>query len=122
MITYRRAFDIEERLKNIVTETGLFHVDLDRIRCVRSYGSSTRNTAARIHGISKAFLTGFGMKPSYVIEFIAEVFDKLPPQAQDEVIIHELLHIPKSFSGGLVPHGRINFDKETKILRKMLRK
>ncbi|MEM0440483.1 MAG: putative metallopeptidase [Candidatus Caldarchaeum sp.] len=122
MITYRRAFDIEERLKQIVAETGLFHVDLDRIRCVRSYGSSTRTTAARIHGISKAFLTGFSMKPAYVIEFIAEIFDKLPSHEQDEVIIHELLHIPKSFGGGLVPHGRINFDKETKVLKRMLRK
>ncbi|MCS7133761.1 MAG: putative metallopeptidase [Candidatus Caldarchaeum sp.] len=121
MISYRRAVDIEERLKKIVEKTGMSYVDVERIRCVRSYGSSSRNTAARIHSVSKAFLTGFGMKPCYVIEFVAEIFDKLPPSSQDEVIIHELLHIPKSFSGGLLPHGRINFRKDTKTLKKMLR-
>lgn len=98
------------------------YVDAERIRCVRSYGSASRNTAARIHSVSKAFLTGFGMKPCYVIEFIAEKFDKLPPQAQDEIIIHELLHIPKSFSGGLLPHGRLDFHKDTKTLKKIIRR
>ncbi|MCS6783609.1 MAG: putative metallopeptidase [Candidatus Caldarchaeum sp.] len=121
MISYRRAVDIEERVKAIVAKTGLGYLDVERIRCVRSYGSASSNTAARIHSVSKAFLTGFGMKPAYVIEFIAEIFDKLPAESQDEIIIHELLHIPKSFTGGLLPHGRVDFRRETKTLKKMLK-
>lgn len=108
-------------MRRLVERAGLHHVDVERVRCVRSYGSVSRSTAARIHSVSKAFLTGFGMRPCYVIEFIAEVFDRLPPEAQDEVIIHELLHIPKSFSGGLVPHGRFDFDKETRSVSKIVK-
>ncbi|MDJ0272224.1 MAG: putative metallopeptidase [Candidatus Caldarchaeum sp.] len=121
MISYRRAPDLEERVRSLVERAGLHHVDVERVRCVRSYGSVSRATAARIHSVSKAFLTGFGMKPCYVIEFIAEVFDKLPKEAQDEVIIHELLHIPKSFSGGLLPHGKFDFDRETRSISKIVK-
>ena len=120
MISYRRASDLEERVRLIVEAAEMRHIDVSRVRCVRSYGSASRGLAARIHSASKAFFTGMGLKPAYVIEFVAEVFDNLPPRQQDEVILHELLHIPKSFGGGLVPHGRINFRKEAKTLRKFI--
>ncbi|MEM4294841.1 MAG: putative metallopeptidase [Candidatus Caldarchaeum sp.] len=121
MITYRRSEDLEERVRRIVEKAGLHHVDLSRVRCVRSYGSASRGVAARIHSVSKAFLTAYDMKPSYVIEFVSEVFEKLSTEQQDEVIIHELLHIPKSFSGGLLPHGRLDFKKEVKTINKIVK-
>ncbi|MEM2095287.1 MAG: putative metallopeptidase [Candidatus Caldarchaeum sp.] len=121
MITYRRALDLDERVRSLVEKAGLHYVDHSRVKCVRSYGSSSRTIAARIHSVSKAFLTAYGMKPSYVIEFLSEVFDKLTPEQQDEVIIHELLHIPKSFSGGLIPHGRIDFRRETRAVKNIVR-
>jgi predicted metallopeptidase len=120
MISYRKAPDLEERVKRVVEAAGLRHIDVSRVMCVRSYGSASRGLAARIHSASKAFFTGMGLKPAYVIEFVAEVFDKLPPKQQEEVILHELLHIPKSFSGGLVPHGKIDFRRETKTLSKFI--
>jgi len=121
-IRYVQAPDLDERVKRIVELLDLSHIDPDRVKCVRSYGTNAPKTIARIHGISKAFLTGVGMKPHYVIEFIAEKFDKLPDDEKDEIIIHELLHIPKTFSGSLLDHGRIDFDGEVKVLHKILKR
>ncbi|MEM1945695.1 MAG: putative metallopeptidase [Candidatus Caldarchaeum sp.] len=121
MITYRRAPDLEERVRMLVERAGLHYVDVDRVRCVRSYGSASKGVSARIHSVSKAFLTGFGMKPAYVIEFITETFEKLSKEQQDKVIIHELLHIPKSFGGGLLPHGRLDFRKDVETINKIVK-
>lgn len=121
-IRYVPAPDLDERVKNIVNILGLYHIDAERVKCVRSYGSNAPKTIARIHGISKAFLTGVGMKPHYVIEFLSENFDNLSEEEQDEVIIHELLHIPKTFSGSLLDHGRVDFDGEVKTLQKILKR
>jgi len=120
MILYRPAPDLEEKVREIIKLAGLYYIDGNRVKCVRSYGAKGR-IYARIHSASKAFFTGLGIKPTYVIEFVAENFDKLPENEKEEIIIHELLHIPKSFKGGLIPHSKINFNKEVKILRKIIR-
>ena len=44
------------------------------------------------------------MEPHYCIEFLTEEFDKMNEDDQLRIIIHELMHIPKTFSGALVPH------------------
>ncbi len=46
------------------------------------------------------------IKPQYIIEVIAERFDRLDPGEQEKTLIHELTHIPKTFSGALVAHRR----------------
>ena len=120
-IRYVQAPDLDEKVRKIVRLLGLSYIDPMRIKCVRSYGTNAPKTIARIHGVSKAFLTGVGIKPHYVIEFIAEKFDKLSEDDKDEIIIHELLHIPKTFSGSLLDHGRMNFDNEVKVLHKILK-
>lgn len=43
---------------------------------------------------------------AYIIETISEKFDRLPDFEKDKVLLHELTHIPRNFSGALMPHVR----------------
>jgi predicted metallopeptidase len=47
-----------------------------------------------------------GMPAYYAIEFL-ERFDKMSMHEQDKVIIHELMHIPKTFGGGFRQHDYV---------------
>ena len=81
------------------------HVKTDRVYCVASMGHRGASLA-RIHGMSPAW-AAVGMGPAYLIEIIVENYTLLPPWERVRVIIHELLHIPRTFSGCLRPHGRL---------------
>jgi predicted metallopeptidase len=90
----------------IIVDQGYFpHIDTNKVKCLSSWGSKT-NAIARIHGLSSAWIAA-GLKPGYVIEVIGERFYNLSFEEQVKTIIHELLHIPYTFSGGLRPHGRL---------------
>ncbi len=97
------ALDIQGKTEEIIEALELDHVDQFRIICMRSHGS-TANAYARIWNLPRIWQKALGVKTYYIIEVISEKFDGLPEAEQERVIIHELLHIPKTFSGALVPH------------------
>lgn len=99
---WRPAGDLSNRLRRIVRALNLDYVDARRIRCVRVVGSRA-NALARIWGLPPVFQDALRLQPHYVIEFMVPAFDRLPREEQDRVIIHELLHIPGTFSGGIRP-------------------
>jgi len=100
---YEDAPDLKDRMIDIVNTLSLQHVDVNRVGCMRSFGSSTRRTLARCHALGKVMQKAMGTKAFYAIEFL-ERFDRLNKDEQDKVIIHELMHIPKTFGGGFRQH------------------
>jgi predicted metallopeptidase len=100
---YEMAPDLKERITEIVKTLGMEHVKLDRVECLRGFGSSSRRTIARCHTIGKVMQKAMGVKGFYAIEFL-ERFEKLSREEQDKTIIHELMHIPKTFGGGFRQH------------------
>ncbi len=107
-IRYEIADDIQERFADIVRTLNLDHIDLDKVVCVRSYGSSTRRVVARCHGMSKVLQIAMRIKAFYVLEFLSERFDKLDDKEQEKTIIHELMHIPRNFGGGFRHHDHVS--------------
>ncbi len=100
---YIYASDLQKRMEEIVKTLGFTHIDLARVKCFRSSGSSTKRTIARCHTIGKLMQKTMNIPAHYAIEFL-ERFDRMPEKEQDKVIIHELLHIPKTFGGGFRQH------------------
>lgn len=122
MARYLRDRELEAKVRRIGVGAGLLHLDYSRIRCVRSYDARSRRVVARVHSASRALWTGLGVRPYYVIEFVSENFDHLPEGEKVEVILHELLHIPRTMGGGLLSHGRLDFKGEVSRLAAGLRK
>jgi len=100
---YEFAEDLQKHAEEI--SAVLFpHVNISRIRCFRSYGTSTRGTIARCHALGKIMQKAIGIDAFYVLEFLVERFEKLSEEDKVKVVIHELMHIPKTFGGGFKHH------------------
>jgi predicted metallopeptidase len=104
MIEYHLANDINFRVKEILWKLKMTHIDQTRLICVRSKGSGSRRVIARCHGLSRIMQIALNEKPHYVIEVLSERFDRLSKEDQTKVLIHEILHIPRSFGGGFRAH------------------
>ncbi|MBL7170216.1 MAG: metallopeptidase [Candidatus Aenigmarchaeota archaeon] len=103
MMKFDRAHDIQVKVNRILFVLDLPHIDRKRVVCMRSWGSKS-NAIARIWSMPRIWQGALGIKSHYVIEVISEKFDKLKEEEQERTLIHELMHIPKTFSGALVPH------------------
>jgi len=97
------ASDITSGVRLIVKKLNLDYIDCRRIICFRSSGSSSR-ARARIWSFPRIWQQALSLPSYYIIEVLSQHFDKLSPDDKQRVLIHELLHIPKNFSGSLVPH------------------
>jgi predicted metallopeptidase len=103
------APDVAKRIKEIVAKLSMEHVDSSRLVCMRSRGSSSR-AIARIWSLPKIWQKALSVEAHYIIEVVSERFDKLSLADQDRTLIHELLHIPKTFSGAVLSHKTVHFD------------
>ncbi len=97
------ASDIQKKLHHLVLHVPFTHVDPKRIIVFRSNGSTSR-ARARIWSFPRVWQLALKLPPHYVIEVLSEHFDHLSDDDQTRVLIHELMHIPRTFSGALVPH------------------
>lgn len=105
---WQEAPDIHNQLKKLVLKLKLSHIHPGQIICFRSYGSSSR-ARARIWSLPRVWQLALNIKPHYVVEVLSEKFDRLNSDDKTRVLIHELMHIPKTFSGALSPHhGRFH--------------
>lgn len=99
-------YELAEDLQKIAEEISLMmfpHIDISRVKCFRSYGSSSRRTIARCHALGKLMQLAVGVKAHYALEFL-ERFNKLSEEDKIKTIIHELMHIPQTFGGGFRHH------------------
>jgi len=97
------APDIASELKRIIVGLGFGHLKAEKIIAFRSFGSKSR-AVARVWSLPRIWQMALQKEAHYCLEVVSERFDKLGTIEKEKVLIHELLHIPKNFSGALLPH------------------
>jgi predicted metallopeptidase len=102
---WEKATDIRKRGLELIEELHLDYLLGERIFFYRSTGSKS-HAYARTWGLPRLWQHALSVEPAYIIEVISHYFDKLSPSDRDKVLLHELTHIPRNFSGALVPHTR----------------
>ena len=119
---WKLAPDIQEQINSLVKELSLNYIAPKRVFCFRSEGSKSR-ARARIWSLPRIWQQALRTEAGYCLEVISERFDRLTVNEQQKVLIHELLHIPKNFSGSLLPHRNRKgewLDKKVRELSKKL--
>lgn len=125
-VDWQDAPDIKKRVSELTEKLELHWINTRNLHCFRSE-NSTSKAYARIWGLSRVWQKALDAEPAYVIEVLSEKFDSLPQEKQDNILLHELTHIPKNFSGSLLPHirkkGKRNFeDRVRKLIQAYSRK
>ncbi len=113
------APDVKQDFENLVTKLNFSHIDPSRVICFRSKGS-TSNAIARIWNLPKIWQKALNVKAHYVLEVCTEKYDKLSQDDKTKTLIHEVLHIPKTFSGAVVSHNAVHFDGKGGHVRKRI--
>jgi len=118
---YKIAKDVKEKVNKLINQLNMNHIDQKRIYCIRSFDAKTK-AIARIWGMSRLFNEVCGIKPCYIIEVNAKRFDKLSDRDKTKTLIHELLHIPKTFSGALLSHRGRYHRINDKVIENILKR
>jgi predicted metallopeptidase len=110
---YEKAPEIEDLAYDIARTLDMKNIVSSRVIGMRSFGSKGR-AIARIWSFPKIWQAALELSgPFYVIEVIHERYDSLDSKEKAKTIIHELLHIPQSFGGGLLGHGQAKINRIT---------
>lgn len=115
----KRDTRAEEVVNKLVHLLDIQHIRPGSIRVVRS--NSDSRAYARIWGVNKVLQTALGTGPVYVIELIEPKFGRLDCHQKVLTIVHELAHIPRTFSGYIRPHNEY-FKRDLRKFKKNLRK
>lgn len=102
-LEWKEAKDVKRDITKIVKALEFDHIKTSRIYSYRTEGSKAR-AYARTWMMPKIFQHALDIPPAYVIEVLSKYYDKLSEDEKSRVLIHELLHIPKNFSGALLSH------------------
>lgn len=118
-LEWHTDIDLTDRVRTLVDDIDFSHIPKHRIFCFRTDGSKSR-AYARIWAFPKIFQTVLEIEPAYVIEVINKYYNKLDEEEKTKVLIHELLHIPRNFSGSLLPHsnGHKTIEREVERIYK----
>lgn len=106
-LEWEHATDVKKDIVKIIEVLDLDYIKTTRVFCYRTDGSKAR-AYARTWMMPKIFQDALGIEPAYVIEVITRYYDRLSPDEKTKVLIHELLHIPKNFSGALLSHRGVS--------------
>ena len=120
MVEYVEAPDVKMLVDEIADSLGFFHVVPQFMFCFRSKGSKSKRIIARIHGLGRIWQEALSLPPAYAIEVISERYDKLSEIEKEKTLIHELLHVPKGFTGGFRPHRGYIDQKTVEKLHRVL--
>lgn len=104
-LVWQLAPDVKKRVIELIEFCEITWVKASKIYCFRSSNAKSR-AYARIWGLSRVWQLALKTAPAYVIEVISEKFDRLSDLEKDKILLHELTHIPRNFSGALLPHIR----------------
>lgn len=108
MVEYKEDPELKLKAMEIAKNLNLDHIDFDRIHFYRYY-CNTR-TIAKISGFFKTLQLAYPhIRPFYVITVNDYNFEKISEREKNQSILHELLHIPKTFSGEFskIAHSKI---------------
>ncbi|MEM4554310.1 MAG: putative metallopeptidase [Candidatus Anstonellaceae archaeon] len=114
------APDVQQKVEKLISvfSSSAFapefsHINQFRIICMRSKGAKA-NAYARIWNLPAIWQKALSIGAFYIIEVISHHYDSLSEEQKEKVLLHELMHIPKTFSGALRPHnGKVKIDSRT---------
>lgn len=119
-LIWKKAPDVKKKISHLINNLQVDWIRVSQIHCFRSEGSKAR-AYARIWGLGRIWQLALSEKPAYIIEVISERYDPLSEKKKTEVLLHEIAHIPTTFSGALLPHfkkGKRSFHKRVHDLIK----